>query len=188
MTTIKPASARAIAAVVADAADAAEPEQLELLPPTRFAPGSAGHAELGERIKRERAGRPPGATNIATRQMLAYVRRVWGDPVERRARWLLHTPETLAAELDCSKVEAFDRLDRIAADLSRLFYPQLAPVDGAGVSVPPTFNLVLGGHQANGAAAPPWIYEGGPEVEQNQRLAEPAPDVSYGQPSYGNGK
>jgi hypothetical protein len=67
------------------------------------------HRELEERIARDRAGRPPGARNLATRDAIAFIRRVFGDPLVERARWLRHTPETLAAELQCSKLEALAR-------------------------------------------------------------------------------
>jgi hypothetical protein len=187
------------AALALAAALPGDDEQLDLLPPTRFMPGTSSYAKLVERVKRERAGRPPGARNLATREVLAFVRRLFGDPVIERARWLRHTPQTLAAELGCSKAEAFDRLDRIRADLQRLFYAPLAPVDGAGNAVPPTFNLTIGGRQAGGPGRLPWDYEGGPvldaapdrpaqESEQNQALLAEALAVSHGEVSHGDAK
>jgi hypothetical protein len=68
---------------------------LDLLP-TRFEPGSAEHRELVDRIKRKRAGAVD-----------------FGDPTFDSARWLAHTPATLARELHCTLLEAFDRLERI---------------------------------------------------------------------------
>lgn len=49
------------------------------------------------------------------------------------ARCLKHTPETLAAELECSKLEAFDALERVRHNLRQFMYPRLAPVGVAGL-------------------------------------------------------
>jgi hypothetical protein len=188
MTT---AAKAALAPALAEAMAAEpEPEQLALLP-SRFEPGSRAHDNVMELVRRDRAGRPPNARNLATRQMLDFVRKTFGDPVERRARWLLHTPASLAAELGCTKAEAFDRLDRIAADLSRLFYAPLAPVDGAGNAVPPQFNLTIGGRsQADGSVAP-WEYMGPkpvPQVIENAPQSDTAEPVSHGAASHGEDK
>lgn len=185
-------------AAIAEAAAAAVPgelEQLELLPPTRFEPGSEEHARMIERVRRDRAGRPPGARNLATRRVLEVVRRLFGDPVMESARQLLHTPETLAAELGCSKLEAFDRLERIRADLRTFMYARLAPVDGQGNAVAPRFELSIGGRLQGADGRPPWDYEGGPaleasaqETQQNQGLPSPANDMSHGELSHGEAK
>lgn len=175
----------AVAAEVALAAvSAAEPaaEQLSMLPPTRFAEGDSRHEDLAEAVKRDQAGRPPGARNLNTRQTLAFIRSVMGDPALNRARWLRHTPATLAAELGCTKAEAFDRLDRINADLSRLFYAPMAPVDGDGNAVAPRFVMQIGGETAGGDGRKPWEYIDA-EPQQNQALPASGPEVSPGEVS-----
>ena len=137
-------------------------EQLELLPPTRFEAGSEEHGRLVEAVRRDRAGRPPGARNLATRDMVAFVRRTIGDPFHESARLLLHSPATLAAELGCSKLEAFDRLERIRADLRPFMYARLAPIDASGAAVPPTFAMVFASSRSSpaiGAGEAPWLED-----------------------------
>src|SRR3990172_2633839 len=89
-------------------------------------------------------GRPPGAQNLVTRQAREFVRRVFGDPLIESARWLLHTPETLAKELNCTIADAFDRLEGIRRDLRPFFYAKLAPTDAEGRPVVPQFAMVIG--------------------------------------------
>lgn len=146
------------AVIEAAPAAPAEPDQLDLLPPTRFPEGSSAHAEFAARIEGARRGRPPGARNLATRQVVEFVRKVFGDPFVESARYLAHTPETLAAELECSKLEAFQALERIRADLRGFMYPRLAPVGADGAAVPPTFVMAFADRGAPGAApgVPPW--------------------------------
>lgn len=185
--------AGAVAAAVAQAAgDGAGDEQLELLPPSRFAEGKPYHVEMVEAVRRHGAGRPPGARNIATRDAVAFIRRVIGDPMIESARWLSHTPETLARELRCTPIEAFDRLERIRADLRRFMYAPLAPVDGHGNAVVPRFELTIGGAVAGGPGRVPWDYEGGPqlvqETQQNQALLASPPVASQTAASHENAK
>jgi hypothetical protein len=143
-------------AAIAEAAKEAMPtpaEQLELIP-TRFAPGTKRHAA---QLRKAAGGRPRGSGNIASREVIAFVKKMFGDPMVESARWLLHTPETLAAELGCSKLEAFDRLERIRSELRKFFYAPKSPVDDDGKPVP-VFNLVIGGAmQPAGEASVPWL-------------------------------
>lgn len=175
------AGVRAIGAAAADAmldravADAA---QLELLP-SRFEPGSKRHREVVAASERRKAGRPQGATNLANRQVVEFVRRVFGDPMIERSRWLLHSAEGLAAELGCTKFEAAQFQDRIWADLQRFMYAPLAAVDGAGNAVAPVFQMVAGRDVNVSGAVPPWVYDGGPELPQVIETApNSAPDNS----------
>jgi hypothetical protein len=178
----------AVAAVIAAAAPAPAAEQLDLMPALRPSLTDSQQERVEAAIKHDRRGRPPGATNIATREMLAFVRKLCGDPMERRFRYAMHTPETLAIELGCSKLEAFDRLEKLWADLSTYFYARQAQVDGAGNSVAPRLTMVFPGQSAppigqDGAIRPPWMY-----IEQNQALAAPDNDVSHGDVSHGEDK
>lgn len=184
----KAAVAAVIAAAAADAAPA-EAEQLDLMmPPTRANLTASEQARVEKAIKHDRRGRPPGAGNIATREMLAFVRKTFGDPVLRRFQYAEHTPESLAIVLGCTKLEAYDRLMALWADLQKLFYANLAQVDGAGNSVAPRLTMVFPGQSApeigqDGAIRPPWMY-----IEQNQALAAPSDDVSHGDVSHGEDK
>lgn len=173
----------------ADAAQSAPAEQLALLPPpTKFTDGTSRHRVVQELVRRGDRGRPAGAQNIATREMLAFVRQVIGDPVLERARWLRHTPASLARELGCTELEAFDRLDKIRSELTKLFYAPLAAVDGHGNAVVPQFAMVVGGAQqaGSGPSALPWDYI--KTIEQNQPLSETPDTISHGDISHEDAK
>lgn len=166
-----------LAAAIAEARGAAE--QLELLPSRTV----AGTFE-GDRVRTSvrRRGRPSGAQNVATRDMKEFCRRVFGlDPMLEGFRWLQHSPESLAIELGCTKLEAFDRLESLRKELARYFYAPMQAVDEDGKPVP-TFNLVLG-DRAPGAQRPPWEYL--EETQENQALLTSAPAVSQGDVSQG---
>jgi len=157
---------------------AQDPAQLDLLaemPPSRFEGGAqvAGtNRTLGEVLKARGAGRPRGAQNIATREVRELIRRLFGDPLLEMARETLHTPETLARELGCTLLEAFDRLQRVREALIPYFYARLAPTDQEGRPVVPQFAMVIG-DRIVGRENPPWLDD--PEVargfEQNQRVS-----------------
>jgi len=158
---------QAVSAAVAEVAAREHEEQgeqlvMELIPealPSRFEPGSEEHQAAVEKARRNWKGRPAGAQNLHTRDMLRYVRRIYGDPLEGSARYLLHSPETLAAELNCSKLEAFDRLEKIRSDLRAYVYAKLAPTDDKGVPVVPNFSVQIGGAgPAGGPDSVPWAY------------------------------
>lgn len=178
----KDGKAAVVGVIAAAAAAAADPaaEQLDMLaPPTRPSLTARDQERVETAIKHDRAGRPKGATNIAKREMLDFLRKTMGDPMMNRFRWAMHTPESLAIELGCTKLEAFDRLDRMWSELCRYFYAQLAQQDSQGNAVAPRLTMVFPGQSApqigaNGAPMAPWLY-----IEQNQSLAAPADDVSH---------
>jgi hypothetical protein len=164
--------------------------QLELMPPTRTNLTADETTRIEAAVKRDRAGRPPGAKNKTTREMLDFIRTWCGDPLERRFRWAQHTPETLSIELGCSKLEALQLLLKLWGELERYFYATLAQVDSAGNAVAPRLTMVFGGQHAHasGAAMPgrkPWEYDL-EQIEQNQALSAPANDVSHGAQSHGD--
>lgn len=173
----RPAVMGEIAAAVEEALPA-EAEQLDMLPPTYNQPGSPRAAAIAELVRRDRAGRPAGSQNLKQRDAVAFIRRVFGDPLVDRARWAMHTPASLAMELGCSKLEAFDRLDKMRADLARFMYAPLAPVDDKGNAVVPFFAMQIGGGQtaAPGQEASPWRYL---ETQQNQALLQSPAPVSH---------
>ncbi|MGX9389767.1 hypothetical protein ACWX0K_10925 [Nitrobacteraceae bacterium UC4446_H13] len=165
--------------------------QLELMPPTRFHPvdDDRQHRKVVESVQRDRAGRPPGAQNRTTRDMLDFIRKTLGDPMLESARWAMHTPESLAEELGCSKAEAFDRLERIRADLRPYFYAKQAPVDADGKPAP-WLTLQVGGYGGAAGLAvdgkPPWTYldHDPQETQQNQALPQSPDGVSHGDVSH----
>src|SRR5262249_20467699 len=144
--------------VIAEALERVMPaaeQQLELLP-SKFEKGSPEHVEQLERVRR--VGRPPGARNLAQRDAIEFIRKTIGDPMLLRARWLLHSPESLAREFGCSALEAFNLLDRVAADLMRYCYAPRAAEDDKGNAVVPNFQVAIGGAVAGDAGPPPWQY------------------------------
>jgi hypothetical protein len=172
-----------------------EPELLGLLPPSRNPVGHSEREKVAEQVlaagRARGAGRPPGAQNLATRDVKEYVRRLFGDPMVESARWLMHTPQSLAIELNCTLAEAFDRLESIRRDLRRYFYAPLASVDEKGNTVVPNFALLIG-DRAIGAAGgiAPWMTD--PEVrkaielehQQDQGVSDTAPGVSHEEKSH----
>lgn len=138
-----------------------------------------------------KGGRPQGATNKATAAFREYLLRRGVSPLEQIMRWSMHTPETLAAELGCSKADAFDRLVRLWSELAPYLHSRMAPSDGTG-AVAPMLNIQLGGGAPGaprGPDVPPWIYDGvaqdlEAEGEQNQGVSGSAPDASHGNASH----
>lgn len=186
----KGALAGVIASAAAENAAAASAEQLELMPPTRANLTEDEQKRVAAAIRHDRRGRPPGARNKHTRDMLDFLRRTMGDPLQRRFQYAMHTPESLSIDLGCSKFEALQFLDRLWADLSRFYYAQQAQVDGAGNAVVPRLTMMIGGHPAaqigpSGTAQPPWIYDAvaNEETQQNQPLLASLKDVSDAAPS-----
>jgi hypothetical protein len=176
--------ARAAGAAASAAVAEAAGEQLDLLglaPPSRLAPGERRdglQAQMVEAGRVRARGRPPGAQNIATQQAKAWLVRMFGDPMIEAARWLLHTPASMAAELDCTLLEAFDRQQRIREALLPFIHAKLAPVGEDGRPLP-MFQLIMGGAEGlDAGTVAPWLHD--PEVartleheaEQNQGVSE----------------
>ncbi|MFA6267646.1 MAG: hypothetical protein WC670_18260 [Pseudolabrys sp.] len=178
-----------LGAVISAAAPAASEQQLDLMPPARGNMSVDEQERFEKAISHGRVGRPKGATNLANREMLAFIRKTLGDPMLESARWAMHTPDSLAIVLGCSKAEAFDRLEKLRADLRPYFYAKQAPVDTDGKPVP-GLTVEFHGHGAarvgaDGQQLPPWLYEGDPTAhEQNQRLIEAEPTVSHASVSH----
>jgi hypothetical protein len=180
-------------AAAAAAAKPAEAEQLDLMPPMRGSMTDGERQRVETAVRQHRAGRPPGAQNKTTREMLDFIRRTIGDPMLESARMAMHTPETLSIELGCEKLEAATLLEKIRADLRPYFYAKQAPVDDTGKVVP---GLTVEFHGqgtarigADGAQLPPWLYQQGEPTshekdEQNQRVIDVTPAVSHGKMSH----
>lgn len=175
----------AVGLISAAAAAAPVEQQLDLMPPARAGMTSDEQTRFDQAVKTGRAGRPPGAQNKTTRETLDFVRKALGDPLIESSRWAMHTPDSLAIVLGCSKAEAFDRLEKLRADLRPYFYAKQAPVDSDGKAVP-GLTVEFHGHGAgqrdqDGRELPPWLRtEGDPTAhEQNQRLIDVSPNVSH---------
>jgi len=162
---------------------AAEPDQVELFElPTRLE-GARGD-EQRAKVKAQGPGRPPGARNKSTVAIRDYLLARGVDPLVRMAQWAMHTPETLATELDCSKLEAFRELRATWLGLAPYLHGHAAPVDQDGNAVP-ILQMIIGGELqgARPGGAPPWKY-----IEELQAVNDPAGDVSHAAVSHGAAK
>lgn len=168
---------------IAERRDAGAGEQLDLIGiPARFSDDRT--AEVRLIAARGRRGRPAGAPNKATAEVKEFCRRVFAyDPMVEGFRWLQHTPETFAEVMGCSKLEAFDRLERLRSEMMPYFYARVQPVDVDGRPVP-VFNMQFGGNHVHVEGSAPWVYAGGPQVEQKQGVSASAPAVSHGDASH----
>lgn len=180
-----------LGAVISAAAPAPAAEvQLDLVPPSRARMTNGEAERFDAAVTHGRVGRPPGAQNKTTREMLDFIRKTLGDPMLESARWAMHTPDSLAIVLGCSKAEAFDRLEKLRADLRPYFYAKQAPVDTDGRAVP-GLTVEFHGHGgrvgADGQELPPWLRETA-QSEQNQGLIDVSPNVSHGSVSHDDSK
>lgn len=164
--------------VIASARAAADGEELELFP----LPGArAGEAAAVRAIEAGKRGRPPGAVNKSTAELRKYLLARGVNPLQAMMQWALHTPESLANELGCTRLEAFDRLRALWEGLAPYFVPKMVPVDDAGRPIPVMLMQVgqFGAPKEAGGVAP-WLYM---EGEQNQALSAELGAVSNDAPS-----
>jgi hypothetical protein len=160
------------------AADGDQVEAFEL--PTRFDVTSP------ELDRARRRGRPPGAVNKSTKAFRDWILARGEHPLQWMMRWAGHTPESLARELNCTLVEAFDRLKALHEGLAPYFAAKMAPTDDQGRVAPQFFMQfgLFGAPQSAGGRAP-WEYL---ESEQNRALLDVTPAVSHGDVSHAGEK
>jgi hypothetical protein len=135
-------------------------EQLPLFEPPSFGAENPAIGVVVARAEAERRGpgRPPGALNKSTRDLRQWLLGRGVHPLETLMRWGMHSPHSLAIELGCSKLEAFDRLKAVWAELVPYFVPKLQPTDESGQAVP-FLSFVIGGAEGGaGPGVPPWAY------------------------------
>ena len=176
---------QAAAGALAAERAAAEPVQLSMLP---LPIGNPRAKHLRHQVDRRReAGRPPGATNIDTRMLREWLLKRGVHPLQQLFVWAQHTPQSLAAELGCSQVEAFSQLRQLWADLTPYLAPRLAPVDDQGRAVVPWLNFTVGGRTLTleGGVAPWTLRERARlEVLENQPVNDVSRPASHGEPSH----
>lgn len=156
--------ARGIAAAAAEAGGDRQLELLDLAPPIRSTGGQADQvrAQIAEAARVRGRGRPLGAQNLLTKQAKEWITRVVGDPLIESARWLLHTPASLAKELDCELLEAFRLQQAIREGIMPYMHSKLAPVGEDGRALP-LFQLIMGGaEELDQASLAPWLHD--PEI------------------------
>lgn len=162
--------AGAAAGVAADRASAAG-DQVELFEAPAGRALSADEARQ-EAVERRGRGRPVGSENLMTRDLRRWLLQRGVLPHQSMMEFSLLSPEEFSLRFSCTKLEAFDRLQKLWAELAPYFMPKLAPTDVSGVAVPPIALFVGGSHVNAGGAVPPWMraFEAANGPEQNQAL------------------
>lgn len=162
----------AIAAAAGDLAKA-DGDQLPLFEvPTRAGDGEADallRARIGAAVARAEGerrgpGRPKGSGNRATVELRQFLLARGRHPLEAMMRWSMHTPDSLALELGCSKLEAFDRLVGLQKELAPYFAAKVQPTDEEGRPVP-MMNFVIGGRTVGAGDRPPWEELNGTSID-----------------------
>lgn len=150
------AALKGAAADIAAAAGPAEQAELFGLPVS----DPEGKVEAARSVGLK-GGRPPGAQNLATRQLREYLLKRGVLPQQAMMEWMLLGVEGIKEALGCDKIEAFDRWLSLADKLGRYFMAPMVPVDGEGKPAP-SFTVVIGGRTGvaapDGAQLPPWEY------------------------------
>ena len=175
-----------VAAEIAGDRAAAAGEQLPMFEaPTRFSGPRAGHLQRALEHKRSR-GRPPGSVNKSTKAFREWMLARGVHPLQAMMQWALHSPTSLAAELGCTREEAFGHLRGLWADLAPYFASKMVPVDDEGRPVP-MFMMQFGqfGAPKEAGGQPPWDYL---KTLENQALPAPEDPVSHGDVSHGKAK
>lgn len=70
-------------------------------------------------------GRPGGSRNRINRDLIDYLRRTYADPLEGMAAVISRTVEELARDLNCSRLEAFDRMQVCRRELAPFLYAKV---------------------------------------------------------------
>jgi hypothetical protein len=173
-------------------AAAAAGNQVELFPaPTRHTGRRADALQLALR-DRAGAGRPPGSGNLATKEFREFLLARGVSPLVQIMRWSMHTPTSLAAELGCTRLEAFDRLKDLWGELAPYLHqrmPQAVEVDQRSAGM-----LILGAITADQAReiGRRWgvsdLQLVAQEVQQNQAVSSAGDEKSQAAQSQEDGK
>lgn len=143
----------ALAAAMAEAGQLMEPAPVQVALPL----GDAADIEAARDQRADRdaahavqavrkAGRPKGASNKRTGLLRDYLMSRYAHPLEVLAQTYSRPVETLAAELGCSKLEAFQTQVRAAAELAPYIESKM-PV-AVGIDARGAISLVI--HGADG--------------------------------------
>ena len=177
----------ASAEVEARCATAEQVEMFDL--PTRFE-GDEAEQQRNLAARGQGSGRPAGAQNKSTAEFRRFFLETYGSPLQAMMRWMRHTPETLALELGCSKLEAFDRLTSLWKEIAPYLHGKAVPTDDKGQAVP--LVMMQFGDQTNaaGPSRPPWeaMVNLNGEVVDLQQLSEADDASSHDDPSHNNTK
>lgn len=167
-----------------------EPVQDDLFVPPITRKGGESEQAFADRqaaavaeVKRG-VGRPKGAQSLATRELKEFGLKASGGkhPFVERMRWLALGPAGIKAELGCTMLEAWDRWDRLAGELQKVYIANQAPVDDQGKAVP-GLAIIMGGHSVNSdvSGLPPWAAafrtEDGEIIDMEAQNTADAPAV-----------
>lgn len=140
-------------------------------------------------------GRPKGSPNLSSAEFRRYLLSMGVSPLTQMMRWSMHTPESLASELGCTKYEAFRELRAMWEHLSLHLHSRVAPTDDKG-NVAPLINLSFGagvaGTDPDASGIPGWMTDGldpspiedAAPIEENQSLSEDEPEKSHDEKSH----
>ncbi len=108
--------------------------------------------------KTGKAGRPPGAVNVATKEWQEYLLANFTSPLIGEARTMMMTPMELARALGCTLLEAFDRIHRSRAFVAKFMHQEMPKaIDLGGVG---GVTLVIGAVGDDSALAAPGEADG----------------------------
>ena len=145
MENDKPGIAAAIAQLREEMADMQTGEQLSLLP----TPGNAAMAQADDTTaKRDGPGRPAGSKNRSTSEWTKFISANYRDPRLFMADSYTRPVQQLAAELDCSLLEAF----KIQAYCAKELLPYMAQKQPMAVQIDSRGQVTLVVHRGDAPA------------------------------------
>ena len=138
-------------------------------------------SRCGEASRRS-AGAAPGASPrappVVARRRKPAARRLGRKRRAKRLPLGNQQAAPLPRDWTCLDGNPPNRLEKLCADLRRFIYAPLAPVDGQGNAVAPSFSLVIGGRQAGDEGVAPWFYTmWGRQGGGGTRLLGPGPKL-----------
>jgi len=159
--------------------------------PLRSRGGAEKAAAMQREIERRQGpGRPPGAQNLTTREFRNWLLGKGISPLASLMRYAIVPPDMLAAELGCTKIEAFREWRILQSELAPYLHAKLAFVDDQGQAVPFMQFVVAGQAITVNSGETPWDAREriAREMQQNQGLSALAPPQSHDDQSHGSAK
>lgn len=151
-------------------------------------PDPDGVGDLAEGAEAPRGrGRPPGSRNKATDEWVRFLSTRYPSPLIGLAEVACASPHDLAAEMQCSPLEALDRIQQARRDLAPYLHqklPQAIELPGGENLMTLVFNLGSGGSSAAIEAGPPRtepLTADDLKALENQGVSEADPARSEGE-------
>jgi len=182
--------AAGLASAVASAVDEAgpmlfaDPHQVELALGDGPRDGHNIRTAVDE-VRRRGVGRPRGATNKRTGKMRDYLASRYRHPLETLAEMQAQTPELLAAQLCCTKLEAAALIKSAAAELAPYMESKMPVAVTGNLDGHMTLIMQAGPAPIDGgtiipanSVGPALSYVLDQETQENQRLSLSRDEVS----------